>query len=605
MFDELHAYYNRELAYLRKLASDFAGQYPKVAGRLRLSGEAADDPHVERLLQGFAFIAARIHRKLDDDFPELTQGLLEVLYPHYLAPIPSLATIQLGAKPDLASPIEVPPGTLIDSGPVRGESCRFQTAYPVTLWPIVIESVSLSGRPIVAPANPAAAGAAGVLRLTLRCASETLTLSQLAPDRLRFFIRPQSPHAYKLYETVLNHAVSIALADHANDPSPVIRPASAICPVGFEPAESLLPYPSRSFIGYRLLTEYFAFPEKFLFFDLIGLSAKTLVSDRNLLEVFIYLNRTSVELERGISAENFALGCTPIVNLFRQRAEPIRLDNRSAEYRVVPDARRVGAIEVYAIESVTASAPDGRSRSFEPFFGVHHTTTDEPHAYWHASRHPADSGDGGTEVFLSFVDDDFDPAAPSDYTVSVETLCLNRDLPAKLPFGGGNPRLELVQASSAIAQILCISAPTPTLRPLLGRGTRWCLVSHLVLNHLSITGEADGADALRAILKLYDFHDSAQTRALIDSLRSVSAKPGIARVPSAGIASLCRGLDVQVDFDPGPFDNGQGFLLASVIERFFALYVSINSFSRTTARVRGRTDILRTWPPRAGSRVLL
>jgi type VI secretion system protein ImpG len=604
MFDELHAYYNRELGYLRKLAAEFAEQHPKIAGRLRLSGEAADDPHVERLLQGFAFIAARIHRKLDDDFPELTQGLLEILYPHYLAPIPSMAVVELAARPDLASPLEVKPGTLIDAGPVQGDTCRFRTAYPVTLWPIQIEAVSLRGRPIVAPANPAAAGAAGVLRLSLRCAAEGMTLSQLAPERLRFFIRPQSPHAYKLYETILNHSVSIALADHPAEPAPVICSADSIRAVGFDAAESLLPYPMRSFVGYRLLTEYFAFPEKFLFFDLTGLSAKSLVSDADHLEVFIYLNRTNVELERAVSAESLALGCTPIVNLFRQRAEPIRLDNLAAEYRVVADARRVGATEVYAIESVTASAPDGRARTFEPFFGLRSTSEDMV-AYWHAARRIAESAEGGTEVFLSFVDGDFDPAVPVDYTVSVETLCLNRDRPSLLPFGGGNPRLELVEASPAIARIQCITPPTPTLRPPLGRGTRWRLISHLVLNHLSITGGEDGADALRAILRLYDFHDSAQTRALIDSLLRVTSRPGVARVPGGGNGGLCRGLEIQAEFEPAPFDSGQGFLFASVIDRFLGLYASINSFTRTTALVRGRTDKVRTWPARAGSRTLL
>ena len=604
MFDELHAYYNRELGYLRKLAGEFAEQHPKIAGRLRLSGEAADDPHVERLLQGFAFIAARIHRKLDDDFPELTQGLLEILYPHYLAPIPSMAVVELAARPDLASPLEVKPGTLIDAGPVQGDTCRFRTAYPVTLWPIQIEAVSLRSRPIVAPANPAAAGAAGVLRLSLRCAAEGMTLSQLAPERLRFFIRPQSPHAYKLYETILNHSVSIALADHPADPAPVICSADSIRAVGFDAAESLLPYPMRSFLGYRLLTEYFAFPEKFLFFDLTGLAAKSLVSEADHLEVFIYLNRTNVELERAVSAESLALGCTPIVNLFRQRAEPIRLDNLAAEYRVVADARRVGATEVYAIESVTASAPNGQARTFEPFFGLRSASEDAV-AYWHAARRIAESADGGTEVFLSFVDGDFDPAAPVDYTVSVETLCLNRDRPSLLPFGGGNPRLELVEASPAIARIQCITPPTPTLRPPLGRGTRWRLISHLVLNHLSITGGEDGADALRAILKLYDFHDSAQTRALIDSLLRVTSRPGVARVPGGGNGGLCRGLEIQAEFEPAPFDSGQGFLFASVIDRFLGLYASINSFTRTTALVRGQTDKVRTWPARAGSRTLL
>jgi type VI secretion system protein ImpG len=603
MFDELHAYYNRELGYLRKLAGEFAERYPKIAGRLRLSGEATDDPHVERLLQGFAFVAARIHRKLDDDFPELTQGMLEVLYPHYLAPIPSMAIVQLATKPDVASPLEVPSGALIDAAPVGGEHCRFRTAYAVALWPIVLEAASLTGRPVVAPANPKASGAAGVLRLTLRCSAEGVLLSHLAPDRLRFFIRPQSPHAYKLYETLLNHAVSLALADHPSDPTPIICPADSIHAVGFDASEALLPYPPRSFIGYRLLTEYFAFPEKFLFFDIVGLSAKTLISDLNRLEIFVYLDRSNVELERAVSTENFALGCTPIVNLFRQRAEPIRLDNRAAEYRVVPDARRSGATEVYAIGSVTGSAPDGRSRTFRPFFGLDHSAGDNDAAYWHPSRRMAESDDGGTEVFLSFVDDGFEPAAPIDHTVSVETLCLNRDLPSHLPFGGGNPRLELVETSSAIGLVQCITAPSPTLRPPLGRGTRWRLVSHLVLNHLSISGGEAGAEALRAILKLYDFQDSAQTRGLIDSLRRVETRPGVARIAGSGTGGLCRGLDVDVEFDPAPFETGHGFLLATVIERFLGLYVSLNSFTRMTALVRGRP--VRTWPPRAGSRALL
>ena len=605
MFDELHSYYNRELDYIRKLAGEFAAQHPKIAGRLRLAAEATDDPHVERLLQGFAFIAARIHRKLDDDFPELTQGLLEVLYPHYLAPIPSMAIVQFAGRNDLVSPLEVPAGTMIEAGPVRGESCRFRTAYPVTLWPLIIEAASLSGRPIVAPVNPDATGAAGVLRITLRCAAEELRLSKLAPERLRFFIRPQSPHAYKLYELILNHAVSVALADHPGDPAPVLRSCHSLCPVGFEDAHSLLPYPARSFTGYRLLTEYFAFPDKFLFFDITELSGKTLLSDENHLDIFIYLNRTSVELERAVTADNFALGCTPMINLFGQQAEPIRLDHRVAEYRVVPDARRVGATEIYSIETVTASSADGSSRVYQPFFGLRQTRSSEPTAYWHASRRMAESGDGATEVFLSFVDLDFDQADPGERTVSVDTVCLNRDLPSRLPFGGGNPRLEMVEASSAIIRIECITAPTPTLRPPLGRGTRWRLVSHLVLNHLSIAGEEDGADALRSVLKLYDFRDSAQTRSLIDSLLRMSSGPSVARIPGPGIGGFCRGLDVRVEFEPAPFESGQGFLFASVIERFLALYTSLNSFSRMTAVVRGRTDVVRTWPARTGHRILL
>ncbi|HEX3881023.1 MAG TPA: type VI secretion system baseplate subunit TssF [Stellaceae bacterium] len=604
MFDELHLYYNRELEYLRKAASEFAAQHPKIAGRLRLSADTTDDPHVERLLQGFAFIAARIHRKLDDDFPELTQGLLEVLYPHYLAPIPSMAIVQFAAAQDLAAPIEIPPHSLIEAGSVQGESCRYRTGYGVTLWPLAIETASLAPRPIIAPPNPNAVGAGGVLRLGLRCTADGMAISELAPDRLRLFIQPQSPHAFKLYELILNHTISVALADSPQDRDPVILGPDAIQPVGFGEDEWLLPYPPSSFVGYRVLTEYFAFPEKHLFFDIVGLNAKTLLSLQGGFEIFLYLNRSNVEIERTLSPQSFSLGCTPIVNLFPLRAEPIALDHRTAEYRVVPDARRANSTEIYAIRSVASSAPDGAALTYEPFFGPSRARRATGAAYWHASRRVA-IADTGTDLFLSLVNLEFDPSAPDEHVLSVETLCLNRNLPSRLPFGGGNPRLELIEGSSAVERITCLTAPTPTLRPPLGRGTRWRLLSHLVLNHLSVTGDEDGADALRMILGLYDFRDAAQTRAMIDSVERISSRPGIARVTAAGVIGFCRGIDVSVEFAPDPVDSGQVFLLASVIDRFLGLYTTINSFTRMTALIQGRADPVRTWPARAGYRVLL
>jgi type VI secretion system protein ImpG len=606
MFDDLHLYYERELEYLRKAAGEFAEQHPKIAGRLRLSAEAANDPHVERLLEGCAFISARIHRKLDDDFPELTQGLLEVLYPHYLAPIPSMAIVQFTAAPDLAAPFEIAKGAALEAGPVRGENCRYRTGYPVTLWPLAIEAAALQPRPVMAPANRDAVGAAAALRIRLRSTVDGMPLSALALDRLRFFIHPKSPHAYRLYELILNHTISVAFADSPRDPNPVICGADVVKPVGFAEDEWLLPYPAQSFAGYRLLTEFFAYPEKFLFFEVTGMSGKTLVSRESAIEIFLYLDRSNLEVERSVSTESFALGCTPAVNLFELRAEPIRLDHSMAEYRLVADARRPSAAEIYSIRSVVASA-DGRTRAYRPFFGLHASGAEETR-YWHATRRPAPIG--GTDLFLSFVDLDFDIAAPAEDTISVETLCLNRDLPADLPFGGGSLRVQLEEGSSAVAAIACLTPPSATVRPPLGRGARWRLISHLILNHLSIGeppgGESGGgAEALRAILALYDFRDTAQTKALIGSIRGVASRPGVARVATGALTGFCRGVDIEVAFEPGPFADGQGFLFASVLDRFFALYTSLNSFTRMTARIHGRAEPVCTWPARTGYRTLL
>ena len=608
MTDVLLPYYDRELNAVRRLAAEFAETHPKIAGRLRLSSDAVDDPHVARLLEGLAFLAARVHHRLDDEFPELTDALLGVLYPHYLAPVPSCAVAQFTPQPDLLVPFQVEPGLALDTEPVQREPCRFRTAYPLTLWPMEVESVRLSGLPLVAPANPAAAGAVAVLRVTLRCASPEATFTQLGVDRLRFFLRGAANVVLPLYELLCAHAVSVAYADGPADPAPVILPSSAIRPVGFDPDEALLPWPERSFSGFRLLTEYFAFPEKFLFLDFMRLDAKTLLSAGNRLDLFVYLDRAMPELERSVGAEALALGCSPIVNLFPHRCEPVPLTHLDTEYRIVPDARRPAAMEVWRIERVRESRPDGSSRLWQPFYRLAaqaEGNAGAPGGSYLVTRRDAPQPLTGSEAYLAPHDPDFDPDQPADAVLSMDALCLNRDLPADLPFGGGHPALRLVEGSSAIQRTTCLTAPTPTLRRPLREQRFWRLVSHLSLSHLSVVGGTDGAAALKEVLRLYDLRDSAETRAAVEGLLSVSAKPGVARVPGARAGAFCRGLDVRLEFDPRAWQAGGLYLLASVLDRFLALHATVNSFVRTEAALRGRPSRVAAWPARAGARVLL
>lgn len=606
MADELLPYYNRELLYIRRLAGEFADANPKIAGRLRLSADAVEDPHVARLIEAFAYLNARIRLKLDDDFPELTDALLGTLYPHYLAPIPSMAIARFMPAPDMDGSFTLPVGAELDTEPVAGEACRYRSCYPVELWPIALEGVRLTGLPLVAPQNPRAGRAVASLRLTLRCLADGVTFTQLAPDRLRFFLSGQPQQVYPLYELLFCNAVSVALADGVNDPDPVILDASCIRPVGFGSDEGMLPYPARSLPGYRLLTEFFAFPEKFLFFDLVGLNAKTLMEAGERLEVFIYLDRGSSELERSLGPENLLLGCAPVVNLFRQRAEPIELTQTDFEYRVVADVRRPAAMEVYSIDAVRATSPSGERRDFLPFYDVKHASgvRSQP-AFWHASRRPTGKRDPGTDVFLSIVDLDFNPAAPSDWVLSIDTTCVNRDLPSQLPFGGGHPHLKLTEGVAAIATVSCVTPPTGTLRPPAGNRARWRILSHLSLNHLSLTDDELGPDALREILRLYDFRDSPETRAIIDGVVSVSHRRTVARAPGQAFSAFCRGIEVSVEFDTAAFAGSGLFLLAAVLERFLALYGSINAFTQMVAKVKGRPGVLKRWPPRAGDQPLL
>jgi type VI secretion system protein ImpG len=609
MSDDLLPYYQRELDSLRRLAGEFADAHPKIAGRLRLASDVVDDPHVGRLLEGVAFLSARVQARLDDEFPEITDALLSVLYPHYLAPVPSAAIVQFGARRELRVPVILPAGTALETEPVRDEPCRFRTSYETTLWPILLESVRFSGLPLAAPACPSLAGARSVLRIVLRTADPEVTFDELGPDRLRCFLRHPLAQSLPLYELLCGHALGVALADGPNDARPTVLPATAISPVGFAPEEALYPWSARSFSGFRLLTEYFACAEKFLFIDFCGLEARSLLQAANRMELFIYFDRAAPELERRLAPDCLALGCTPVVNLFARQCEPVALTHRRTEYLISPDNRRPRAFEIWSVEQVRELRGDGSSRPWRPFYRLPAEAgpiaDGESAGCYHLIRRDSPGAFPGTDVFLAPFDPTLDVGRSADAVLSVDALCTNRDLPAELPFGGGQPAFHLVEGVSATSGVTCLTAPTPALRPRLREGRSWRLISHLSLGHLSLVGGEAAAESLREVLRLYDLRDTSETRATISSLLGANARPGTARVPGTRRGSFCRGLDVALEFDPRLWDTAGAFLLATVLERFLALHATVNSFVRTTVMLRGQPGPVVAFPPRAGARVLL
>ncbi len=612
MSDSLLVHYNRELLTIRHAAAAFAADNPRIAGRLRLSEDAIEDPHVGRLIEAFAYLTARVRQKIDDDFPELTDALLGILYPHFDRPIPSMSILQMEPKPDLAEAYHIPSGTHVDTEAVEGETCRYRTVYDVTLHPVTVRAATLTGRPIRAPETPRALNAAACLRLTLETTLPEGSFAASAPPRLRFFLRGQPQFVYPLYELLLNDAIAVAFAEGAGDPSPIVMDASVLQPAGLEEDEGMLPYPKRSHVGFRILTEYFAFPEKFLFVDLEFPDRDRLVAKAGrVLDVFIYLKRPFPNLERLMNESAFALGCTPVVNLFPQTAEPISLDQRTTEHRIVPDSRHPRGLEVYSVEKVRTVDASGTRRDVQPFYSVTHSASvpDARHAesydpWWLAHRREAEPDNPGSETFISIVDPDFRPDQPGGEIMIAETFCLNRNLPERLPFGGGQPRLRPAEPIPMVETLRLLTAPTPTIRQRNGQGSRWKLISQLSLNHLSLVSDG-GLDVLKEILLLYDFRDSAETRALLDGMISLSSQSGTARVKSGGLSAFCRGIDVTITFDESNFSGNGVFMMATVLERFLGLYASVNSFSRLTALVKGRSGVLKTWPARAGDRTLL
>ena len=602
MSDELLAYYEKELAFIRQMGAEFGKEHPKIAGRLGVSSETVEDPHVSRLIEGFAYLNARIQHRLDDDFPEISDALLEVMFPHYQRPIPSMAIVQFVAdREKLESSYRLKPNSLLDTEQYDGESCRFATAYETELHPFEVAQANLLGRPFTTPGSDRFKGAEAVLKLSLRTFSEEITFAEEKPDRIRFYLKGQPQHINPLYEYLLNRCQAIFMCTGEADPNPVRLPLSTIQAVGFDADQGLLPYPESSFLGYRLLTEYFVFPEKFMFFELQGLADKIPQTAADTLEFYIYLSSSDVELEHNISAETFQLGCVPAVNLFSHRADPIKLDHRSTEYEIVADARRPQGYEVYSIERVTASTSAGDTEDYLPLYGINH----ENQAPDNHAKLGNNIRDDATDVFLSLVDLNFNPNNPDDRTLTLQTICSNRDQPGKLPFSSEQPRLQCVDAAPPCSRIRCITQPGVTVRPPMRNSARWRLISHLSLNHLSITGRDDATRALKEILRLYDFRDSSISRAQIDSIVRVSATPISAPLSIDGRTSLCRGIEIEIELDDSQMSGNSSFLFASVLEHFFALYCSINSFTRLLVKLKNKEGYLKKCPPRAGEKILL
>ncbi|MGN8154233.1 type VI secretion system baseplate subunit TssF [Agrobacterium sp. 22094] len=586
--------YNDELYALRKRASRFAAAFPKIAGRLRMTGDVADDPHVERLIQSFAYSAARVRQKLDDEFPELSDSLLETLYPHYLAPLPSMSVVQFEPGATLATVQRLARHSEILAEPINGESCRFRTTQDVEITPLAISGATLSGQPIDAPFSTASAGAASCLRISLRTTSpRPSTFQEMGLAKLQLFISSAWQQATALYELLANNCVGMALARHADDPQAVFLPANNLKPSGFARDQAMLPYPPNSFDGYRLLTEFFALPQKFLFIDIDGL-------DRwpgGDCELYIYLNTADARLERMVSAKDLVLNASPVINLFQQSCEPLSLDGTRTEYRLLPDARRQRTREIYSVENVQLTTRDGQVEKTSPFFGRTQKSNGS-NVFWQTYRR-FDEDDASSDTDIAFVDEKRGPLGPIDIVASVDTLCINRELPSQLPFGGGHPYLQLSAGNEAVQSIHALMPPTPAIRMNERTAREWRLISHLLLNHLSLFD--NGGAPLKDILSLYAFRDSPETRQLVDSISNVEAQNSHARLGSA----MVPGTDVTVEFDPSLIDRAAAYVFANVLNHFFGLYTSINSFTRLTVTMRGHSEPIARWPARAADRPLL
>jgi type VI secretion system protein ImpG len=623
MRDQLLHYYENELRHIRRQMVDFSERYPAVASRLLLEPDKCEDPHVERLIESFAMLTARVQMRLDDDFPEITTAMLGLLHPNYLAPMPSATIVQFVGDADRAQATSgtlIPRHSLIHTPPVKGVRCRFRTAYPVTLWPIEVSGVSVISLDRGSPLCPPTAVAA--IRIGLRTLGAQ-AFSDLPLQSLRFFFDGNAATAHRLYELFFCRPCGVIVRPGRGDgeASQVgtqahFLPPTALRQVGFGADESLYSDGGTAQLGQQLLQEYFVFPDKFQFGEITGLDRTCLAGAGRELEILVLLDRLPLELEAKLGPENLALGCTPAVNLFPHQADPLVIRHTSPEYRIIPEAGAQRSYEVHSVRRVETLDPrTGNAREFRPFFALRHGDPHESEvAYWQMSRRPGGAkGDAGTECYLTLVGPQGEPSQEcQDETLVVHILATNRDLPMDLPLGtrGGAFGIE---GQPGVASIRTLRKPTATIRAPQGQATLWRLVSLLSLNHLSLLEVVDdgrshsggGPVAFRELMSLLDFADTPVNRQRIAGLSGLDWRRVVRQVSTTEGRLLTRGLEITLHLEEAHYTGSGVYLFASILERFLGYYTSINSFTQTVATVKKREEVLKRWQPRAGEGLLI
>jgi type VI secretion system protein ImpG len=609
-------YYEGELRFIRELGAEFARHFPKAAGRLGLNDLRSDDPHVERLMQGFAFTAGRAHMALDAEFPELTQPLAERLYANYLAPTPSMAVVEFAVNArnsGLAEGYTVPRGTIVAArGSARGAtSCEFRTAHVVELLPITIESVAYTSvlRDIADLRVPTLRPIRALLKLTLR--SRNMRFDRIALRSLPLFVAGRDEVSTRLYEQLITSASAIVMRWGPNNTQDVAfasepRPVRAL---GFEAAQALLPTGPQALDGYRLLQEYFACPSRFSFVELHGLEQGTKRCQTDRLELIIALTELDPALEHAVEADRLRLFATPVVNLFPRSCSRVAAPSRAQEVQLIADPARPLDFEIHSVTGVAAHLDDSDTiikvtprhtlQEEQAEVGLSYALRRRP-----SPLPPAPSGAvaeyAASEVYLTLGEDRSGRSQPRPRQLSITALCTNRDLSRSLIVGRGNSDFELRSGVPADA-VRCIVPPSAPRAAQPEGEAVWRFLSYLSLNYLSLNQNTGGLEALRELLGLFARLGDPATERQVEGIRKLRSGSIIGPFPAPGPRAFVRGLEINLECEEQAFAGHGAFVLASVLSRLFARHASTSSFTQTVLTTTERGEIYR-WPALPGLR---
>ncbi|MBX2807693.1 MAG: type VI secretion system baseplate subunit TssF [Cellvibrionaceae bacterium] len=605
MDDVLLSYYNRELNYIRKMGAEFSEKHPKIAGRLRLDEDIVEDPHVSRLIESFAFLTARIRHSLDDSFPELTEGLMGILYPDYHAPLPSMSIIQFNSLPDASPKNVLTKGEKLKIKTAEEENCYYKTCADVSFLPIAISDAKLHNLSVKAPVlsdNIASSSSVqSILKLKIDPKEDAFNIDV---DSFKLYINAQYDIAFNLHEYLLNNVVAIAVAKDACDKSPVFLPKESLKPCGFAEHESMIAFDGRASSAHRLLTEYFLLPQKFLFLQLNSLSAIWSSYEQGF-ELYIYLNEINVDLIHGVDKKTFLLNCVPVVNLFEGNSEPIQAADMSSDVLLKITDQQTRFADVYQVKEVYALNQKGQRKVVKPFYGDH-IGDDADAVYWSLRRENSNWHHGtmsqGTDTYLNFVDMNYNMVSPnSDWVINVAVSCTNRDLPSQLPFGPDQPSVEFMEGGAGL-RVRCLMPPTPTVQPKLHQATRWQLIAQLSLQHFC---NAEGLSNLKKTLSLYNVNDSKDVYSLINGVVNLETDVITSRIIDKGRSAFCQGTRFVLTCDESFYTGNSLYLFGLVLNEFFSQFCAINTFTQLSIKTTKNRRVKFEWPSRIGCQPLV
>lgn len=601
--DRFLHYYNQELNYLRHSGRNFSRKYPKIARRLEMGDSESPDPHVERLLESFAFLTGRISQEIDDQYPETATALLNVLYPHLVNPIPAMAIAHLKVDPsngNLTTGFSIPKRTLLNAEAHEGISCQFSTVYPLKLWPIEVDHVSFStsNKFYTYGQKPKE----WFLRFDLK--STGVDFNVMGVDQLDFHIHADRKLALLIYQTIFAQQ-DIQVYYGTDKKNLYALPKGSIEPLGFAADEMSMPMGSHTIHSYQMIQEYFHLPEKFLFFRIKNLQdiLKTHDLITEDLQLFISLDDVSDIYEESITPQNFLLGATPIVNLFPKTTDPFRLDKKQTHYRLIPDQRLDKTTEIYSIDEIIGSIEgQGEPQVLSPYYAFnHHTTLNPETTYWVHKRASSLLRDlPGTDIYLSFVDMNFSPQMPAQQIIHAKTLCTNRYLAEQLPY---NCHLT-AEVALPVSQITCLDRPVKQVHSPQDGANLWKLISQLSVNYLGLTSGEASVEGLKEMLRIY-IRNSSQSDYEIEMFKDIEVKTVSRRVNQEAWRGFVRGHQITIIVEDTNYTGASTFLLVSVLRYYFSLHVGINSFIEIVLKNDKASKEVMRWDPVPGMQISL